>query len=151
MNKILLEEYENIVFTVKDDLEYISDVINQYINLKLYFEGKISFKKLIENVGNSCPIISKDDYCDSDCKKCWEKALEYKPKERKMYIKDEFPVIGKYKRNENRIYTILDFKDGENIELYDFDTEWYYGYARYISIENPTNIYIIHIDDIKGE
>ena len=36
MNKILLEEYENIVFTVKDDLEYISDVINQYINLKLY-------------------------------------------------------------------------------------------------------------------
>lgn len=46
MNKILLEEYENIVFTVKDDLEYISDVINQYINLKLYFEGKISFKNL---------------------------------------------------------------------------------------------------------
>lgn len=61
----------------------------------------------------------------------------------------DFPMKAKFKRNENTIYTIMDFADGEEIEFYGMcekPSSCALGYADYMSEDK--GIRLTKIDDL---
>jgi len=62
----------------------------------------------------------------------------------------DFPAKVKFKRRKNRIYTIMDFDDGEEIELFSsagVPSSCAAGYAMYMS--NDKGIRLTHINDLE--
>jgi len=63
----------------------------------------------------------------------------------------DFPMKAKYKRSPTRIYTIMDFDDGEEIEFYGMcekPSSCAFGYAEYVSEDK--GIRLIEIGEIEA-
>lgn len=55
----------------------------------------------------------------------------------------------KYIRHPNRIYTIMDFEDGEELEFYDFPEKPSAVSAGYYLCKGKEGIHLVHRDDLK--
>ena len=64
----ILKDYEDLVFDINTNAGYISEVQEQYSNIKRYIDGHITLESLAYHT-SGCPINSCF-WCNNDCDKC---------------------------------------------------------------------------------
>lgn len=70
----------------------------------------------------------------------------------KEYEKEDFPQRAIYRKPKNRIASISDFSDGEEVEFYRFISRpnaWKEGLAEYQSVNGKFNYNLVNIKNLE--